>query len=157
DTPSQAWDKGTMAVAAPNGDGAQPIDPQGMIVFAALAREGGVRGTAAALGVPRSTVSRRLAQPQRSLGPPLVGRAARRCALTELGTQFAERCRALEELIRGSEELARNASLEPSGVLRAAVAPVFAEQLLPAVLAELLRRHPRLRVDVRVSVDYVDL
>ncbi len=36
----------------------EPVDPQGMLVFAALSRARGVRGAATLLGVPRSTVSR---------------------------------------------------------------------------------------------------
>src|SRR5438270_1642019 len=73
---------------APARPSSTELDPQAMLVFAALARAGGVRSAAAALGVPRSTVSRRLAQLEESLGARLVVRTARRFALTELGTAF---------------------------------------------------------------------
>lgn len=133
------------------------LDPASMVVFAALARAGGVRGAASALGIPRSTVSRRLADLERQAGAPLVVRTARRFALTELGTALAERCGEFEELLRRSRELVHHAIGEPSGVLRISAAPVLGEEVLPEIIAELMRRHPALSVDVRMSVDYVDL
>jgi len=137
--------------------GAPAFDPAQMLVFAALAREGGVRGAAASLGVPRSTVSRRLAQLEEAAGAALVVRTSRRFALTEVGRAFAERCAQLEALLVESEAVVRRASDEPSGTLRIAAAPVLGEEILPRIVSELLARYPRLSVDVRLSVEYVDL
>jgi DNA-binding transcriptional LysR family regulator len=128
-----------------------------MLVFAALARARGVRGAARALGTPRSTVSRKLAELEAAVGMPLVVRTARRFDLTEVGVQLAHRCEELEALLRASEDLVRSGSSEPSGTLRVAVAPVLGEEILPTVVAQLLQRHPRLSIDARLSVDYVDL
>jgi len=133
------------------------LEPSQMLVFAALARSGGVRGAAASLGVPRSTVSRRLAMLEESIGAQLVVRTARRFTLTELGRAFADRCEQLEALLRDSHELVHRASDEPSGTLRIDAAPVLAEEILPEVIAELVRRHPRLAIELRTGVDYVDL
>ncbi|HSO41013.1 MAG TPA: LysR family transcriptional regulator [Labilithrix sp.] len=133
------------------------LDPQAMLVFAALARAGGVRSAAAILAVPRSTVSRRLAQLEETLGAPLVVRTARRFALTELGVVFAARCEALEVLLADAAAAVQRGSAEVAGTLRIAAAPVFGEDVLPGVLATLLAKHPRLSVDLRLSVDYVDL
>jgi len=133
------------------------LDPSAMMVFAAMAREGGVRGAAAALGMPKSTVSRRLAELEETLGAALVLRDARRFALTEAGLALAQRCEALVALVGQAEaEIGRGAT-EPSGTLRVSAAPVFGEEVLPEVVAKLLARHPSLRVDVKLSVDYVDL
>lgn len=133
------------------------LDPSTMLVFGALARAGGVRGAARSLGVPRSTLSRRLAELESQVGGALVVRTARRFALTDLGRALASQCDRLEAVIRDAELLARDAATEPSGVLRVAVAPVLGEEILPAVIAELVGRHPRLSVEARLSADYVDL
>jgi DNA-binding transcriptional LysR family regulator len=137
--------------------GLPPLDPYEMLVFAALARAGGVRGAAALLGVPRSTVSRRLAQLEATVSAPLVVRSARRFELTDLGVAFAARCEQLEDLLRGSEDLVQQATAEASGTLRVAASPLLGEEVLPDVIAELVRRHPRLRIELRMSADYVDL
>lgn len=133
------------------------LQPEAMLVFAALSRAGGVRGAARALGTPRSTVSRKLAELEAAVGVRLVLRTARRFALTEVGAQLARRCEDLEGLLRASEDLVRRGSSEPSGTLSVAVAPVLGEEILPAIVAELLERHPQLSIDARLAVDYVDL
>ena len=162
DRASRPWDNRRMA-QAPRPASAQvaprmpDLDPQAMLVFAALARAGGVRSAAATLAVPRSTISRRLAQLEEALGAPLVVRTARRFALTELGTAFAARCETLEQLLVAAADDVRRGSSEVAGTLRIAAAPVFAEQIMPSILARLLADHPRLAIDVRLAVDYVDL
>jgi DNA-binding transcriptional LysR family regulator len=133
------------------------IDADTMLVFAMLARAGGVRGAARALGMPRSTVSRKLAELETAVAAPLVVRTARRFALTDLGKQLAARSEQLEAVVRDTYELVRDASIEPSGTLRVAVAPVLGEEILPAIVAELIRRYPRLSVDAQLSVGYSDL
>jgi len=133
------------------------LDPQGMLLLAALAETGGVRKAATALRVPRSTVSRRLAQLEAEIGAPLVVRTARRFALTDLGTALAARAAELAAVISDTEDLVRRSKAEPSGTLRIAAAPVLGEDVLPEILSELARRHPRLTIDARLSVEYVDL
>lgn len=133
------------------------LDPYGLVVFSALARSGGVRAATKVLGVPRSTISRRLAQLEAEIGAPLVVRTARRFTLTELGVALAERADRLGDLLQESEDLVRRASAEPSGTLRIAASPDLGGEVLPEIVAELLRKHPKLSVDVRLSVDYADL
>ncbi|HEY1955977.1 MAG TPA: LysR family transcriptional regulator [Polyangiaceae bacterium] len=133
------------------------LDPQGMLLLAALATHGGVRKASTALGVPRSTVSRRLAQLESDVGAPLVVRTARRFELTDLGSALAARASSLASVLEESETLVRRAKTEPSGTLRIAAAPVLGEDVLPEIVSELVRLHPRLTVDVRLSVQYVDL
>lgn len=146
DIVSQLWD--TCGVA---------LDPDGMLLIAALAESGGVRRAAAKLGIPRSTISRRLAQLEDEAGARLVVRNPRRFALTELGVALAERASTLAAVMSESEDLVRRAKAEPTGTLRVAAAPVLGEDVLPEIVAELVRRHPRLSIDARLSVEYVDL
>lgn len=132
-------------------------DPEGMLAFAALARARGVRGAAQALGVPRSTLSRRLAELERRFGVALVARSSRRFELTEMGKRFAEHCERLEGLLAEAEDVLRRGAHEPTGKLRIDAAPVLGEEVLPEILDELLRRHPKLELSARLSADYSDL
>jgi DNA-binding transcriptional LysR family regulator len=133
------------------------LDPQGMLLLAALASTGGVRKAAGALGVPRSTVSRRLAQLEEDIGAQLVVRTARRFELTDLGSALASRASQLASVLEESEALVRREKSEPSGTLRVAGAPVLGEDVLPEIVTELSRKYPRLSVEVKLSVEYVDL
>jgi DNA-binding transcriptional LysR family regulator len=133
------------------------IDPETMLVFAALAREGGVRGAARELGMPRSTVSRKLAELEASVATPLVVRTARRFSLTDVGTELAKRCEELEAILRASRELVRDAASEPTGTLRVTIAPVLGEEILAAIVSELILRHPRLAIEAKLGVGFADL
>ena len=126
-------------------------------MFAALARAGGVRGAGRELGMPRSTVSRKLAELEAAVAMPLVVRTARRFELTGLGQQLAAKSEELEAVLASSRQLVRDAAAEPSGTLRVAVAPVLGEEILAEVVAKLVLAHPRLAIEARLSVDYSDL
>jgi DNA-binding transcriptional LysR family regulator len=116
-----------------------------------------VRGTGLELGLPRSTVSRQIAALEKAVGAPLVIRTSRRLALTELGYELASCGQKLDALLGEAEQLVSRASRDPSGVLRIAAGPIFGEELLPDVVADYLRRYSRVRVEVELSADYIDI
>lgn len=128
-----------------------------MLVFAAVARAGGVRRGAEALGIPRSTASRHLATLERSVAARLVARSTRRFVLTEVGRTMLEQCTRLEDVMRATEGVVARSASEPTGTLRIATSPILGEDLLPDVLAEYLARYPKVRADVTVAVEFVDL
>lgn len=102
-------------------------------------------------------MSRRLAELEEQVGAPLVVRSSRRFGLTALGHALLAPCEELEDLLRRSDDLVRRATEEPSGRLRVSASPAIGAVLLPDVIAELVRRYPRLSVDVLFSVDHADL
>ncbi len=133
------------------------IDPAALLLLAAIVREGGIRAGAERLGVPRSTVSRRLVELERAVGARLVVRTSRRFRVTDLGRALVEQAHRIEEAVRGSEQLIRRSATEPAGTLRVAVAPLLGEALLPELVSAYLRRYPRMRVELHIAAEYVDL
>jgi DNA-binding transcriptional LysR family regulator len=128
-----------------------------LVTFAAVARAGGIRRGAEALAVPRSTVSRQLAALERAIGGRLVTRSTRRFALTELGTQLAERCARLQDILDEVQRITSRDTVEPTGTLRVAASPVIGEELLPEVIAAYLARFPNVRVEAQLAVEFVDV
>lgn len=133
------------------------LSPNDMLVFAAVARAGGIRRAAASLGMPRSSVSRQLAQLEQALEGRLVTRTSRRFALTPLGDALVQHCEQLEELMRTSQKIAVREAKEPHGTLRVAASPVVGEEFLPDVLARYLADHPNVKVEVQLASEFVDL
>ena len=133
------------------------VSPDDMLTFAAVARAGGVRSGAVALGIPRSTVSRQLATLEEKLGARLISRSTRRFSLTEAGDRLVEQCARLEEVLKSTDEVLSHAAKEPTGTLRVAASPIVGEEFFPEVLAVYLRSFPQMTVEVALSVDFVDL
>jgi len=127
------------------------LSPDDMLMFAAVAREGGVRRGALALRMPRSTISRRLTELERAVGGAVVTRSTRRFRVTELGAALLAKCAELEALLESTREVTDRAAREPSGTLSIATSPAIGEELLPPVIEEYARRFPRVRLVVEAS------
>lgn len=125
--------------------------------FLAVAEGGSISAGAARLGLGQPTVSRRVAQLEGRLGTALFTRSQRGVALTEAGERLRP---AAEQMARWAAEFARLASgseARAEGTVRIAAPPALAVDVLAPLAAELDRDHPGLCLEVRASVDYVDL
>ena len=66
------------------------IDPNDLLIFARVAELGSFSRAADRMGLPKSSVSRRLAALEQRLGERLLLRTTRRQMLTEFGQQLLE-------------------------------------------------------------------
>lgn len=124
--------------------------------FVKVADLGSFTEAARALGVRQPTVSRRVAELERSLGVALVVRTTRRVSLTEAGLRTLEPARvALDALERTRE--AAHAPDELEGILRIAAPVSFTTVWLAPRLGSFLERHPALDVVLELSERHVDL
>lgn len=133
------------------------MNPSLLVIFAALAEGGGVRAAAQRTGVARSSVSRALAALEARLGVRLVQRSTRAFALTEEGRALHARVTPALEALRDAETVVRAMRERPSGTLRVAAPPLFAEVYLPPVLATYGRRFPEVQVELLLEDRVVDL
>src|SRR2546423_5799702 len=68
------------------------MDLNDIVVFTKVVETKSITGAAEQLGLPKSTVSRRLAQLEERLGVRLVQRTTRKLAPTEIGEAHHPRC-----------------------------------------------------------------
>jgi DNA-binding transcriptional LysR family regulator len=125
-------------------------------VFAAVAEHRSFRGAAKTLGLPRSTVSRRLAELEDALDTRLIHRTTRHVSLTDAGATFLARVTPALDAIADAGRAAADASSEPRGLLRVTATPSMADRLGPAMF-ELLEKHPQVRVEIDLTDRHVDL
>ena len=93
--------------------------------FSLVAETGTISAAAQRLGVPKSTVSRRVRRLEDALGHELLRRSPRAVALTEHGKVLHQRSApALQELQAAADALA-HADTEPTGTLRVTTVPGF--------------------------------
>lgn len=125
-------------------------------VFAAVAELRSFRGAGAALGLPRSTVSRRLADLESTLGTRLLQRTTRTVSLTNAGELFlADITPALQQIGDASRRIV-DARKEPRGVVRLTATPSAAVRI-GEIMLELIEQYPHLRVELDFSDRSVDL
>lgn len=126
--------------------------------FVAAADKGSLTGAARALGVPKSTISRRLARLEEELGQQLVQRSSRAFRLTETGEALYRRSAPALLDLGEALDATRDAGTELSGDLRV-TAPVDLGSSPPfaSAMVQFAAAWPRLRLTVELADRLVDL
>lgn len=125
-------------------------------VFVHVVQAGSFTAAARRLGMPRSTVSLRVAELEKRLGAALLHRTTRSVRTTETGAAyFTAAARALSELSAAEQDAAR-AHEEPRGTLRIAGKGTGAG-LVGDLAGRFLQAHPQISVDLRLLDRQVDL
>ncbi len=135
----------------------QHIDPNDLLIFASVAEWGSFSRAAERLGLPKSTVSRRLAALEQRLGERLLTRTTRRQSLTEFGLQLLEHARQVASEVEAVAALSERRQATPSGRLRVSMPSDFASLLLADTLAAFVALYPAIRLDLDLSPRRVDL
>jgi DNA-binding transcriptional LysR family regulator len=134
-----------------------PIDPNDLLIFALVAELGSFSRTAERMGLPKSTVSRRLAGLEQRLGERLLLRTTRRQALTEFGQQLLAHARQVADEVEAVSALSAHRQAAPRGRLRVSMPSEFANLLLADSLAAFVALHPGLTLELDLSPRRVDL
>lgn len=101
------------------------------------------------LGRSTSAVSAQLKKLEDQAGTPLLRKAGRGMALTEVGEVMLGYARRMLELNDEAASAVRGVQLE--GRVRLGLQEDFGENVLPEVLGRFKRAHPRLRVEVHIA------
>ena len=133
------------------------IEPNDLLLFARVADEGSLTRAAARLGIPKSTVSRRIAALEATLGERLLLRTTRKNTVTDFGRSVLEHAQQVAQEVAATEELADSRSARPSGRLRVSMPGDLASLVLSSVLAEFLDRYPDVALEVDLTARRVDL
>jgi len=133
------------------------IEPNDLLLFARVADEGSLTKAAQALGLPKSTVSRRLAALEETLGERLLLRTTRKRGLTDFGRSVLDHARHVADEVAATASLAEMRSAEPSGRLRVSMPGDLASLVLAEMLAAFLARYPRIDLELDLTPRRVDL
>lgn len=125
--------------------------------FVAAVEAGGFAAASRRLGVPKSTISKRVAELESALDARLIHRTSRSFTLTDVGRDFHDHARAALIEAEAAEATVRTRQAEPSGVVRITAAIPTAQLLLARHLPRLALEHPQLRLQVDVSDRFVDV
>ncbi|HUX23857.1 MAG TPA: LysR substrate-binding domain-containing protein [Burkholderiales bacterium] len=132
-------------------------DPNDLLIFARVAEAGSFSRAAERIGLPKSSVSRRIALLEERLGERLMLRTTRRLTLTEFGGQLLEHARRVAEEVDAVAALTEHRQTRPSGRLRVSMPSDFANLHLFDMLAAFVALHPAVSLELDLSPRRVDL
>ena len=116
--------------------------------FIAVARAGSTLAAGRSMRVSQTTVSRRIAALEQSLGLLLFDRRQAGYALTPAGKQLLDHAIVVEQAALSFAEAAGFQSRDNSGTVRVTTSDIFSNTFLPPWLAELHEAHPDIRIEL---------
>jgi DNA-binding transcriptional LysR family regulator len=132
-------------------------DLNDMLYFAEVAERGGFAAAGRSLGLPKSRLSRRVAELEVRLGVRLLQRTTRKLSLTEVGTIYLRHCSAMRDEALAAAEAVAQMRVEPRGTLRIACPVTLAQSTLGYLVPRYMALHPQVTLDMRVTNRVVDL
>lgn len=136
---------------------ATAIDPNDLLIFARVAELGSFSRAADKVGLPKSSVSRRLAALEQRLGERLLLRTTRRQTLTEFGQQLLEHAKQVVLEVEAVAALSERRQATPTGRLRVSMPADIAHLLLADMLAAFVAMYPDISLELDLSARRVDL
>ena len=133
------------------------LEPNDLVLFARVVDSGSFSRAAERAGLPKSTVSRRLALLEAQLGERLLLRTTRKLTVTDFGHSVLEHAQQVLAEVDAASALAQQRQVEPSGRLRISMPADFANTVLAQFLSEFIARHAAITLELDLSPRRVDL
>lgn len=119
--------------------------------FSKVAETGSFTKAAGSFGVPPSSLSRRVADLENSLGATLLKRSTRDVKLTEVGQRYYTQVIDILNQLEQSNEAVRSYQAKPMGHLHISAMVGFGERILLPLLEEFSLLYPEIVLDVNLS------
>ena len=133
------------------------LDLGDLQVFSKIVETESLTRAGLALGLPKSTISRRVSRLEDHLGVQLLHRSTRSVTVTEDGAMFFEYCLRSLGVLRDGERALQNRQNVPRGVVKIAIPYVLGQSLIGPLLANFLDLYPDVRLVSVLTDDAVGL
>ena len=132
-------------------------DLNDLYYFAKVVEAGGFAAAGRVLGIPKSRLSRRVAELEERLGARLLQRTTRQLKLTAVGERYLRHCQAMLLEAEMADEAVASMSSEPRGRLRVTCPVGLAHEFMPSVISSFLQAYPLVQLEVSLLNRRVDL
>jgi DNA-binding transcriptional LysR family regulator len=132
-------------------------DLNDMLYFAEVVDRGGFAAAGRALNLPKSKLSRRVADLETRLGVRLLQRTTRKLSLTEAGEVYHRHVVDMREAAEAANEAVDIVRNEPRGTIKVACPVTLAQTTIGPLVPLFLAKHPQVRIDMQVSNRVIDL
>lgn len=128
-----------------------------MRLFVEVAKSKNFRRAAETLGISNSTLSRNIAELEKTVGLRLLHRSTRNVELTEAGAAYFRRCQSIVEEARIAHEALLDVAERPSGTLRVSMPADLATVYLAPILRDFAQAYPLVNFELDLTPRRVDL
>lgn len=128
-----------------------------LLVFVRVVDHGGFAAAGRVLGIPKSTLSKRLSELEKTIGARLIQRTSRSFAVTEIGRDFYRHAAAMLIEAEAAEHVVKGRLAEPSGTVRITASLPIAQFRLAPLLPRLAVSYPKIRIMLDASDTFVDI
>lgn len=132
-------------------------DLNDLYYFVQVVEHAGFAAAGHALGIPKSRLSRRVAQLEERLEVRLIHRSTRRFRVTDIGQEYLVRCKAMLVEAEAANEVIERSRAEPSGTLRVTCPVTLLDASIGAMLAAYMVAHPAVTVQLEATNRRVDV
>ena len=126
-------------------------------VFVKVVEAGSFSAAARRLGMPKTTVSAKVAKLEKRLGVRLIQRTTRKLRMTEAGEQYFRHCAIAISEVEFAEAALQSAKGKPGGVLRVTAPVDLGHVVLPPIVRDYAVKYPDVSVELIVTNRIVDL
>lgn len=131
------------------------MDLNEIAVFARVVQAGSFTAAAATLGMPKSTVSRKISDLEERLDARLLQRTTRKLSLTDAGRTYFDYCVRIVNEVEDAERAVGRLQATPRGLLR--VTAGINSTFLGDIVADFLKRYPEVQLELFCTGRMVDL
>lgn len=133
------------------------INLNDLFLFVQAVESGSFSEAARRLGMPKSTISKRIAELEIELGARLIHRTSRSFALSDAGRDFHNHARGALIEAEAAENIVRSRMAEPSGTVRMTASIPTTQFYLADHLPSLALKYPKLTLEMHATDRFVDL
>jgi DNA-binding transcriptional LysR family regulator len=131
------------------------MDLNDILVFARVVQAGSFIAASADLGMPKSTVSRKVSELEARLNARLLQRTTRKLSLTDVGRTYYDYCARIVGEVEDAERAVSSVQDAPRGALRVTAGPN--STFLAPIISDYLKRYPEVRLELLCTARAVDL
>lgn len=135
----------------------EPIDWRLYRSFLAVMRHGSLSGAARQLGMTQPSIGRHMDALEQALGVALFTRMQHGLIPTPLATELLASAEAMEAAARQATRVASGGAQEEGGTVRLTVSQMMGGEVMPALLADYRRQHPRVNIELVLTNKSDDL
>lgn len=127
------------------------------LIFVKVVEQGSFIAAANALGLPKTTVSRKVQELEQRLGARLLHRTTRRLGLTEAGSVYHEHCQRIARELDEAESAVGQLQSGPRGWLRFTVPYSIGITWIAPLLGDFQAQYPDISLDMHMGNEKLDL